>query len=210
MRQRIVAGSILGVLVSLVCATSASATLTLDPPSATPGSVVTVTAGGGSFSTAAGVSNVKIRLSTRNGLLLKSEAPDSSGRINTTFVVPPTLAAGTYLIIGTQTNDATVVQVPGSNPPVFVPQDDPYKSSAIGTQRSFTPSRAVLRVRAAGTGTPTAAVPGGGGDGGPGARFALFALLLVPGLLVAASVRTARRRATRGHSRPGRSAEAIR
>jgi len=197
MRQAIVAGLVVGVLVPLLFATSASATLILSPPTATQGSVVTATSGGGSFSTAAGVSNVRIRLSTRNGLLLKSEAPDSAGKINTTFVVPPTLAPGTYLILATQTNDATVVQVPGSNPPVFVPQDDPYKASAIGTQRSFTPSRAVLTVRAAAAANH-AVVPGGGNGG----SRAPLALLLVPGLLAVALVR-ARRRSTPSHPQPG-------
>lgn len=180
MRQGIVAGLVAGVLLPLVFATSASAILTVTPPTATPGQVVTVTGTG--YANAAGVSPVRIRLSKRTGQILKSEAPDGAGRITTTFVVPPSLAPGVYLIIGTQTNDSTG-------------RTDVTMANADGTQRSFTPSRTILRVQAASARQAAVAAPPGGRGGG---LFALpvLALILVPSLLVVALTRTARRRRT--------------
>ena len=182
MRQGIVAGLVAGVLLPLVYAASASAILTVTPPVAAPGDVVTVAATG--YSNAAGVSPVRIRLSKREGQILKSEAPNSAGRFTTTFVVPPSLAPGVYLIIGTQTNDSNG-------------QLDITKANFQGTQRSFTPSRTVLRVRAPAAGRAVA-VPPSGGNGGPGGPLGLpvLALMVVPGLLVVALARTARRRWT--------------
>ncbi len=181
MRQGIVAGLVVGVLLPLVYATSASAILTVTPPVAAPGDVVTVAATG--YSSDVGVSPVRIRLSKREGQILKSEAPDSAGRFTTTFVVPP-LAPGVYLIIGTQTNDSNG-------------QLDITKANFQGTQRSFTPSRTVLRVRAPAAGRAVA-VPPSGGNGEPGGPLGLpvLALMVVPGLLVVALARTARRRWT--------------
>lgn len=176
MRQGIVAGLVVGMVLPLVFAASASAILTVTPPVAAPGDVVTVAATG--YSNAAGVSPVRIRLSKREGQILKSEAPNSAGRFTTTFVVPPSLASGVYLIIGTQTNDSNG-------------QLDITKANFQGTQRSFTPSRTVLRVRAPAARQAAVAAPPGGGGGG---LFALpvLALILVPGLLVVALARTAR------------------
>ena len=180
MRQGIVAGLVVGMVLPLVFAASASAILTVTPPVAAPGDVVTVAATG--YSNAAGVSPVRIRLSKREGQILKSEAPNSAGRFTTTFVVPPSLIPGVYLIIGTQTNDSNG-------------QLDITKANFQGTQRSFTPSRTVLRVQAASARQAAVAAPPGGGGGG---LFALpvLALILVPGLLVVALARTARARWT--------------
>lgn len=182
MRQGIVAGLVAGVLLPLVYATSASAILTVTPPVAAPGDVVTVAATG--FSSAVGVSPVRIRLSKHDGQILKSAAPDSAGRFTTTFPVPPSLAPGVYLIIGTQTNDSNG-------------QLDITKANFQGTERSFTPSRTVLRVRARAAGRAVAAPPSGG-DGGPGGPLGLpvLALMVVPGLFFVAVARTARRRWT--------------
>ena len=187
MRNWVLAGLGVGAVLPLVFAPSASAVLTLAPSSATPGQVVTVT--GTSYSNAAGVSPVRIRLSKREGQILKSEAPNGAGRISTTFVVPPSLAPGDYLIIGTQTNDSTG-------------QTDVTRANADGTQRGFTPSRAVLRVRAAGA--AGAAAPPAPGDG-PGGGFAVpvLVLILAPGVLAAALARTARRRWALDRPQPG-------
>jgi len=146
-----------GVLLPLVVVANASAqgaTLRLNPSTAGPGQAIAVTSSA-SFSSTAGTSPVSIRLSTRDGRVLASTSPDTRGRINATFPIPPSLAPGTYLIVATQTN-------------------------ALGRQQSFTPGRAVLRV--AGSSGASSASPGGGGGGstggGPPAQLPVVAIAL--------------------------------
>jgi len=144
-----------GVLLPLVVVANASAqgaTLRLNPSTAGPGQAIAVTSSA-SFSSAAGTSPVSIRLSTRDGRVLASTSPDTRGRISATFPIPPSLAPGTYLILATQTNEAS------------------------GTQRGFTPGRAVLRV--AGSSGASSASPGGGSTGGgPPAQLPAVAIAL--------------------------------
>ena len=126
MRRR--AGLFLAVAIvpSLLITASASgqgSTLQITPQTATPGQVVTASSFGG-YATAAGVSDVSIRLSTRNGQILRTTSPTPQGSIDTTFLIPAGLSPGWYLVLATQT-------------------------TANGRQRQFTPGRTRIHVVAA-------------------------------------------------------------
>lgn len=171
MRRYVGLFSMVGLLLPLVVAATANAqgaNLDVDPKAARPGQVVTVT-GGGYAETGGGLSNASIRLSTRNGVELKSQPVDTAGRITTSFPVP-NVAPGWYLIIATQTVEAN------------------------GRQKSFTPGRTRLQVVAAakdGAGAAAASSGGGGWPGEPGWRAAGGLALIV---LAAGSTLAARRR----------------
>jgi hypothetical protein len=166
LRRRIGLFLVVGVVLPLVVAATASAqgsTLQLSVQTASPGQSVTAT--GGSFSSAAGFSSVSIRLSTRDGRILTDATPDSRGRIEARFRAP-SVDPGEYLILATQT-------------------------SANGRQRAFTPARTTLRVVAAGSGA--VAPPGGGSPGGGPPIAPLAAATLALTLLAAGSTLTVRR-----------------
>ena len=168
MRRNLGLAVVVGLVVSLVVAASASAqgaSLDVTPKAASPGQVVTVT-GSGYTETAGGISNVAIHLSRRNGLELKNGPVNTAGRITTTFPVPANLAPGWYLLIGTQIVEAN------------------------GRQKSFTPGRTRLQVLAAAKGNAGAAASsdGGGLPGAPGwpAAGAIALALLAAGTTLAA------------------------
>ncbi len=136
-----------GLVLPLAFAANASAqsgALVISPRTARPGQAITVTSVTGDFpppSAASTLSTVNVRLSTRNGRILDSPAPNGAGNITSTFPVPAGLTPGTYLILATQTNNAN------------------------DRQRAFTPDRATLQVVAAGRSSSSAAtiaVPLGG------------------------------------------------
>lgn len=155
-----------GLLSSLVLTASAfgqGSVLQVNVKEPVRGQAITVT--GTNFSSAAGRSPVNIRLNLRSGRVLATPTPDSAGRISATFPVPPDLAPGWYLLIGTQT------------------------VTANGRQLSFTPGRTRIRVRASAAG---AAAPGGRG-GLPGSPPALVILGSAVVLLTAGATLTVRR-----------------
>ncbi len=167
MRRRVGLFLVAGVILPLVVAATASAqgsTLRLSTQVASPGETVTAT--GGSFTTAAGASTVSIRLSTRDGQILTDATPDTRGEIEARLRIP-SVSPGWYLVLATQT-------------------------TANGRQRAFTPARTRLLVRASGTGAVTP--PAGGSPGeGPPAGVLLAGILAVVILLAAGSTLTARR-----------------
>ena len=129
-----------------------------------PGQNITVT--GNNFTSAPGNSPVRIRLNTRNGLVLATaNPPDSLGNISVSFQVPQ-LATGWYLLLSTQTVDAN------------------------GRQRAFTPGR--TRIRVQGAAAASASPGGGGGARTPLAVGALLALAAATTLTVR-RLRTSRR-----------------
>lgn len=174
MRRNVGLGVVVGLLVSLVVAATASAqgaNLDVSPKVASPGQEVIVT-GGGYTQTGGGLSGASIRLSTRNGLELANEAVDTAGRIEASFPVPANLAPGWYLLIATQIVEAN------------------------NRQKSFTPGRTRLRVVAAAKNAAGAAPTSDGGGGLPGDPGWLTVGAIALTLLAAGSTLAARRRWT--------------
>lgn len=174
MRRYVGLFSVVGVLLPLVFAASASAqgaNLDVSPRVASPGQVVTVT-GSGYTQTGGGLSGASIRLSRRNGIELANEPVDTAGRIEASFPVPQGLAPGWYLLIATQIVEAN------------------------NRQKSFTPGRTRLRVVAAAKGAAGAAPPSSGGGGLPGDPGWMTAGAIALALLAAGSTLVARRRWT--------------
>ncbi len=107
--------------VSAAWACGVLATLKLDKKVAAPGEAITAT--GKNWGTAAGVSDVTIRLKKRSGQVLTTTPALTGGRISETFALPTSLRSGWYVVLATQTN-------------------------ANGTPKSGTPGRTTLRVQA--------------------------------------------------------------
>lgn len=163
--------------------------LSVTPKSASPGQAVNVQ--GTSFS-ASGASPVFIRLSTRDGQVLRETTPQgASGRIDATFPIPSALAPGTYLLLATQTNDVN------------------------GRMKSFTPGRTTLRVVAPGAAAAGARAAArkagplpGGTIGGPAAPLAPAVSVLALTLLAAgAALLVVRRRSRVGRAQIARPTE---
>ncbi|MDP8909386.1 MAG: hypothetical protein M3N47_09800 [Chloroflexota bacterium] len=95
---------VIGVVLPLAVTGSASAqgARLKTPPTATPGQVITVTGDGFNRSSANIAGGVDIRLSTRDSDVLANALPDSRGSISASVRVPPSLAPGEYLLLGTQ------------------------------------------------------------------------------------------------------------
>lgn len=133
-------------LVAAANAAAQGAVLTITPKTAKVGDEVRVT--GTSFSSAAGLSPVFIRLNTRTSEPLRETIPDARGNIDVTFPLPPRVTPGQYLVIATQT-------------------------TANGRQRAFTPARTRLQVVSA----AAAAAGGNAPAGGPSAPVVLAVML---------------------------------
>jgi len=154
---------ILGVPLAVVATAYACANLAsakLSRAAATPGTTVSFM--GRNFNSNAAASPVSIRWNGRNGQVLATARPASTGKVSTTFTVPR-VRAGYYIIVATQT---------GPN----------------GRPASGTPGRAPLRVAAARSSNSTVAVapvPTGGGPASPQVLpigLGLSALVLLGGL----------------------------
>ncbi len=95
---------VVGMVLPLVVAANAwaqGAVLQVTPQSAAPGEVVTVS--GSAFNQSSpNVGGIDIRLDTRDAPPLTSATPNSAGRFDIQFVVPPGTAPGEHLVIGTQ------------------------------------------------------------------------------------------------------------
>jgi hypothetical protein len=133
-------------------------TLKAAPSTAAPGQ--TVQASGANYSDAVSAPDccgrqftpVQIRLDSRSGPVL-AEATPVSGRFNTTFQVPATVAAGEHLLIATQNR------------------------LSDGVPKNGTPGRTVMRVQgaAAGSSAPAASPWSGSNPGAPGGSAAVDA-----------------------------------
>ncbi|MGH2918859.1 MAG: hypothetical protein ACRDLS_09735 [Solirubrobacteraceae bacterium] len=108
------------VVVSTAWACGVLATLKLDKKVAAPGDAITAT--GKNWGTAAGVSDVTLRLKKRSGQVLATTPALTGGRINETFALPTSLRPGWYVVLATQFN-------------------------ANGTPKTGTPGRTTLRVQ---------------------------------------------------------------
>ncbi len=161
MRRKVGLFFMCGVVLPLAFATTASAQVDVSPKDPKPGDTVKVSSFGG-FSGTGGT--VFIRLSTRDGRLLKATAPDPRGSIDTEFVMPD-VPPGWHLLVLTQPVEAN------------------------GRQRGFTPLRARINVQSASAG---AAAPGGRG-GLPGLPPGLVAVGSALLLLATGATLTARR-----------------
>jgi hypothetical protein len=119
------------------------ATLKLDTKVATPGQAVTAT--GRNYGTS-GVSDVTIRLKSRDGQVLATSTPLAGGVLNATFPLPTNLDPGWYVLLATQTN-------------------------TNGTPKAGTPGRTTLRVQGtAGSGATPVASPWTSKPSGPAAE----------------------------------------
>lgn len=142
----LVFGAVLPLAVASVAwACGVLATLTVDQKVAAPGQAIAVT--GKNYSAAAGASAVTVRLKNRTGTVLATTAPDSNGRINTSFPVPANLSPGWYTVMATQNN-------------------------ANGTPKSGTPGRTNLRIQGTRKRSAVAAPWGSTKAAGPGASAA--------------------------------------
>ena len=143
---------VVGVVVPLFAAASAygqGATLTVSPPAAAPGQVVTVSGTGYNPANAHLASGVRLRLDTRDADPLVTTLPTGQGTISAQFLLPASVAPGEHLLIGTQT-------------------------TVRGRHTFGTPGRAKLRVLAAG-----AAASGGAPGGLPPAALGATILSLL-------------------------------
>jgi hypothetical protein len=123
-------------------ASAQGATLTPSVSSATPGQVITVT-GTGFNPTSATVQGVDIRLSTRDAEPLANINPTPQGTISVSFPLPPTLAAGEYLLIGTQvtvrgrhtfgTPGRAKIRITSAAAAAATPAEGPPRSVIMGT-----------------------------------------------------------------------------
>jgi hypothetical protein len=168
MRRKVWLFFVCGLVLPLVVAATASAqgaTMVVTPKSARPGDVVNVRSFNGGFVTAAGTSNVVIRLATRKGRELRTAPVDPRGNINVDVPLPGDLQPGWHLLLGTQTIEVN------------------------DRQRSFTPGRTRLRITAASAGS---AAPGGRG-GSPDSPLGLLAMGSALILLVTGAALTARK-----------------
>ncbi len=94
-------------LVPLVVTTSAfaqGAVLELNPKSGPPGTVINVTGSGFNSSSATTNPGVQLRLNTRDAAPIKTAVVSPQNTISDSFPVPAGLAAGEYLVLGTQTS----------------------------------------------------------------------------------------------------------
>jgi hypothetical protein len=124
------------------------ATLKLDTKVAAPGQAVTAT--GRNYGTS-NVSDVTIRLRSRDGQVLATSTPLAGGVLNATFPLPANLSPGWYVLVATQTNNSN------------------------GTPKAGTPGRTTLRVQgtAASGATPAASPWSSSTPSGPAAESAL-------------------------------------
>jgi hypothetical protein len=138
------------------------ATLTLDTKVASPGQAITAAGKNYGVTNNASTpprvfSDVTIRLKSRTGTVLANKAPDSAGRINSTFTLPTGLSPGWYVVVATQTN-------------------------ADGTPKSGTPGRTTLRVQgsAQSASTPAAAPWSSSPPSGPAAQTSSGSQSMLP------------------------------
>lgn len=165
MRRRIGLFLVTGMLLPLAMAAEASAqgaTLTVIVPGATPGQaspgqVITVT-GTGFNPTNAHVGGVDIRFNTRDSEPLANTNPTPQGTISAEFPLPPNVAVGEHLLIGTQV-------------------------TTRGRHTFGTPGRAKLRI-VAGTRGEGASAAGFPGDIPPAALAGILALIALTGTVV--------------------------
>jgi hypothetical protein len=96
-----------GFVLPLAVAASASAQgarLTVTPSTARVGDTVNVTGAAFNPSNANVAGGVDIRLNTRDGEPLANALPTPQNTISASFVVPPSVTPGEYLVIATQTS----------------------------------------------------------------------------------------------------------
>lgn len=170
MRRKVWLFFVCGLVLPLLVAASASAqgaTMVVTPKTARPGDVVNVRSFNGGFSSAAGTTNVVIRLATRTGRILRTADVDPRGNINVDFPLPGDLQPGWQLLLGTQTIEVN------------------------NRQRSFTPGRTRLLVTAAAARGGSAAP--GGGRFSPGSPLGLLAIGSALILLATGATLTARK-----------------
>ncbi len=125
MRRKIGLFLVVGAVLPLAAASAAwacgvLATLTMSQKVASPGDSMTAT--GKNYSTAAGASDVTIRLKSRTGAVLATTVPNPGGKIDKTFNLPNDLSPGWYTVMATQNN-------------------------ANGTPKAGTPGRTTMRIQ---------------------------------------------------------------
>ena len=107
MRRRFGLVVLCGLVLPLVVTASASAqgaVLELSPQSGPPGTVINVTGAGFNGSSATTTPGVQLRLSTRDAAPLRTAVVSPQNTISDSFPIPAGLAAGEYLVLGTQTS----------------------------------------------------------------------------------------------------------
>lgn len=147
LRRRLVVGFAalaipLGVA-SAAFACQSLSTLALSPGAGPVGTSVTAT--GGNYSSSTSASAVDIHLDTREGPVLASTRPSSTGTISVTFTIPSSMAVGYHNLVATQKN-------------------------ANGTPKSGTPGRSSFQVTTGAVGGTSGAV-NTAAAASPGDRF---------------------------------------
>lgn len=140
---------------SIAWACGVLATVSLDRQVAAPGQAVTAT--GKNYASGSGISDVSLRLNTRDGRVLDT-VPASGNTINSSFIVPEDLKPGWYVVMTTQYN-------------------------ADLTPRRGTPGRTTLRVQGSAAGGAAVAPWAGSGPSGlPAVGGGLMTMLFATAL----------------------------